>query len=227
MVLGLWAATGDAAVAIAEVGEPVRIIARASLQAPCRPAAALMPLVREALAAVSLRPGDLAAVAVAVGPGSYAGSRSAVATAQGLAYATGRPVLAVGSLQALAARASREPVIWAAIDARRERVYAAAYHWEGGRLLPVHEPQLLPRARFWELVRSAATPPAVALGPGIPAAEAPDPALVHQGSGDAAEAVAGIGATAWRDGLATDPMGLTVIYGSDPDIGPPAAHRGK
>jgi tRNA threonylcarbamoyladenosine biosynthesis protein TsaB len=92
-------------------------------------------------------PGDLAALlqresltldaidafAVATGPGSFTGLRVGIATMQGLAFATGKPLIGVSAFEALAKRADdadREAVAtW--IDAWRGEVFAALY--EGGR----------------------------------------------------------------------------------------------
>jgi len=45
---------------------------------------------------------DLSAVAVSKGPGSYTGLRIGVSTAKGICYATGKPLIAVGSLESMA-----------------------------------------------------------------------------------------------------------------------------
>jgi len=65
--------------------------------------------------------------AAAAGPGSFTGVRVGLTAVKGLADATGRPVVAVSNLQALAwfgSRALRAPVL----DARRGVVYGAVYN---------------------------------------------------------------------------------------------------
>jgi tRNA threonylcarbamoyladenosine biosynthesis protein TsaB len=69
---------------------------------------------------------DLDAFAAASGPGSFTGVRVGLAAVKGLAEATGRKVVAVSNLEALAwfgSRALRATVI----DARRGEVYGAVY----------------------------------------------------------------------------------------------------
>ena len=67
------------------------------------------------------------AVAVSAGPGSYTGLRIGVSLAKGLCYASGKPLVAVGTLDALAeggeVPAGVETLI-GLVDARRMEVYA-------------------------------------------------------------------------------------------------------
>jgi tRNA threonylcarbamoyladenosine biosynthesis protein TsaB len=68
-------------------------------------AAALLPLVQAAMAeaaAAGLAWGDLAAVAVTVGPGSFTGIRVGLAAARGFGLALDIPVLGVTSFEAMA-----------------------------------------------------------------------------------------------------------------------------
>jgi tRNA threonylcarbamoyladenosine biosynthesis protein TsaB len=69
--------------------------------------------------------------AVASGPGSFTGLRIGIATIQGLALTTGRPIVAVSALEALAQRVGRDvapgTVVAAWMDGRRHTVFAALY----------------------------------------------------------------------------------------------------
>lgn len=69
--------------------------------------------------------------AVAAGPGSLTGLRVGIATIQGLAFATGRPVVAVSALDALVEtlRTAAPPAAWfgAWKNAQRQEVFAALY----------------------------------------------------------------------------------------------------
>ncbi len=89
----------------------------------------LMGVIEEALQTAGCGYGDLGAVAVAVGPGSFTGIRVGVAAARGLALALNIPSAGVTTLDALmeeAAALHPDEAVMAAIDARRDRVYVAA-----------------------------------------------------------------------------------------------------
>ncbi|MBE2257907.1 MAG: tRNA (adenosine(37)-N6)-threonylcarbamoyltransferase complex dimerization subunit type 1 TsaB [Candidatus Accumulibacter sp.] len=82
----------------------------------------LLPLIRTTMRDVGLALAELHAVAFAAGPGSFTGLRVACGVAQGLAVAHQLPVIAVGTLDAMALASAGERVI-VALDARMGEVY--------------------------------------------------------------------------------------------------------
>ena len=71
---------------------------------------------------------DLVAIAVSQGPGSYTGLRIGVSAAKGLCFALSIPLIAVDTLQILAAQAQvTDGLIVPMIDARRMEVYSAIF----------------------------------------------------------------------------------------------------
>jgi tRNA threonylcarbamoyladenosine biosynthesis protein TsaB len=75
----------------------------------------------------SLNLSQMDAFASASGPGSFTGVRVGLTAAKGLAEATGRKVIAVSNLQALAWYGSR-PLRAVLLDARRGEVYGGVYN---------------------------------------------------------------------------------------------------
>ena len=83
-----------------------------------------------------LAPRDLDLLVVSLGPGSFTGVRTALSTMKGLAWALHVPLAGVCGLEALASPLldRRIPVL-AALDARKNEVYAAAYAPDGSVVL--------------------------------------------------------------------------------------------
>jgi tRNA threonylcarbamoyladenosine biosynthesis protein TsaB len=102
-----------------EVAPPVERLGR-----PPAHATELMPAVAEVMERAGAEWGELDAIAVGVGPGTFTGLRIGVATARALATAAGLPLRRVSSLAALAA-GIEAPLRLPLIDARRSEVFAA------------------------------------------------------------------------------------------------------
>ena len=85
--------------------------------------AALPAMAQAALAEAGVRAGQLAMVAVTVGPGSFTGLRAALALAHGIGLAAGAPVVGVTVGEALAGDGAPGRALWVAIDTRRGRVF--------------------------------------------------------------------------------------------------------
>lgn len=92
-------------------------------------AAELMPAVADVMQRAGVSWGDLDAIAVGVGPGTFTGLRIGIATARALATAAELPLRRVSSLAALAAGIDA-PLRLPLIDARRGEVFAALFDGE-------------------------------------------------------------------------------------------------
>lgn len=116
-----------------------------------------LPWAEQLLADAGIKRSQLDAIAVSRGPGAFTGVRLAIALAQGIALALHKPVVAVSTLQAIAA-ALPPPLrkqgrvgeglsgrqdslgnvrILAAIDARMGEVYVGAFERNGDELIAI------------------------------------------------------------------------------------------
>ena len=106
---------------------------------------------------------ELSAIAGGRGPGTFTGSRVAVATIKGLALGLGVPVVSVSSLAALAGSSTIDGPTLALLDARRGQVYGAVF--EVGERIEQRTPE-----RVIELATLLAELPEIAnlraIGPG-------------------------------------------------------------
>jgi len=104
----------------------------------------IMPMIDELLKKVSLDISDIDLFACSEGPGSFTGLRIGIGTIKGLAYGSGRPVVGVSTLEALAHNISfTDLVISPIMDARRGQVYNALYKYNGSKLECIKEPRAL------------------------------------------------------------------------------------
>lgn len=101
-----------------------------------------LPWAEQLLAEAGIKRSQLDAIAISRGPGAFTGVRLAIALAQGIALALDKPVVAVSTLQVIAARArlpgfplsgegsgegrTRHRIL-AAIDARMGEIYVGAF----------------------------------------------------------------------------------------------------
>ncbi len=98
-------------------------------------AAMLNLLIEQACIEAGKLLGQMDAIAVSKGPGSYTGLRIGVSTVKGLCYALNKPMIAVDTLKIMAGMAlNKQPglkpdsLICPMIEARRDEVYAAIYN---------------------------------------------------------------------------------------------------
>ncbi len=214
-LLALDTSTKVAGVALMEEG---MLVCEANLNSGLTHSERLMPLVDQCFRLAGWQPAELDAIAVVAGPGSFTGVRIGVATAKGMAEALGKPVVAVNTLEVLAAGfPGFAGVIAPVLDARRDQVYCAAYDGNQNELLapaPLALGELLAHpaiagAQAVMFCGDGVTPhrTAIAEALGDQARFAP-PHLILQRAGSAAH-------LAWKRliaGLTMDPADLLPIY---------------
>lgn len=117
----------------------------------------LMPIVEHILKNADLKPADMDAIAVAVGPGSFTGIRIGVAAAKGLALALDKPAIGVSTLAAMARNvAFADGLVVCAMDARRSQVYNATFSAEGGVLTRLTPDRAISLSELADELRGAA-----------------------------------------------------------------------
>jgi len=88
----------------------------------------LLPAMDQVFRLTGLRPDEMDCFAMTLGPGSFTGLRIGAATIKGLALATGKPVIGISTLDALARNAScSAQMVCPMLDAQRNQVYTALY----------------------------------------------------------------------------------------------------
>ncbi len=94
----------------------------------------LAPAIRATFAQTRTSPADLTAVAISQGPGSFTGLRIGMGVAKGLALAAGCPLVAVPTLEIIAAAAplSPQPLV-AVLQPGRGRICAQAFRASASR----------------------------------------------------------------------------------------------
>ncbi|NWG39398.1 MAG: tRNA (adenosine(37)-N6)-threonylcarbamoyltransferase complex dimerization subunit type 1 TsaB [Hydrogenophilaceae bacterium] len=208
-ILGIETSTEYCSLALWKEGEAV---SRSEL-AGQRHSEILLPMIDALLKEQDCRLRDLDALAFGAGPGSFTGVRIAACVAQGLALGAGIPVLPVCTLEALAEASGQEKVA-AALDARLDEVYFAAYERQGDRWHEIVSPCLSSVSDLPTLPGSGWT----GVGTGF---AVPDGALgrhlrlsgVHGDAVPQAEAIVALGARmlmagAWRDPAEAQPIYL-------------------
>ncbi len=115
----------------------------------------LAPAIDEALSKSRLRPKDIGAVTVALGPGSFTGLRIGLALAKGLAIVRHIPLIGIPTLEILAAgqAPSGLPMI-AALRAGRGRFAIGYYQWEQEKWTSTQDVEVLTPDALVEKIQS-------------------------------------------------------------------------
>ena len=127
-------------------------------------AALLAVFIDQILKERQLTAGQLDAIAVSKGPGSYTGLRIGVSTAKGLCYGANIPLVAVTTLRVMA-KGALEPdllknqsknenvILCPMIDARRMEVYTALFDTQLNMIHPI-EAKIIDKDSFHEILQN-------------------------------------------------------------------------
>lgn len=146
-ILGIDTSTGTGGAALVDGA----LVGEYTLGVGAEHSERLLPAVERLMIDAGWQGTDLAAIAVAVGPGSFTGLRIGVTTAKVLAYVWRKPVVGVNTLEALAWQAAGcQCLVVPALNARRGLVYAAVYRVVDASAAPeaIKPPANLPMAEL-------------------------------------------------------------------------------
>lgn len=174
----------------------------------------LLPGIAKLLQQQDLTPRHLRLVAVSQGPGSYTGLRVGVVCAKLLAWSLRIPLVAVDTLQALAADCGTSVErLWIVTDAQRDAVYAACFH-----IGTPHTPETLIPTMVLPVdqLASQVLPTDVVRGTAVEKLVQAVPTLAGQvvcnGTVPSARWVGELGISALQRGEQSDPRSLTPVY---------------
>ena len=184
----------------------------------------LVPMVARVMGAAGLGFGELDLIAVTLGPGAFTGVRIGIATAQGLALATGVPALGLGSFEAVAAAVPEALLagraLLVAIESRREELFLQAFD---PMRIPIGEGALV-AAEHWPATAPAG--PLVLAGDGAErlrfAFKDRDIVIAPSGAIDPG-ALARLAAERWRAGVRCERLEPRYLHAPDVTLAKEAA----
>lgn len=136
LILNLETATTVCSVALGLDG---KLIASKELNGDYSHAENLTLFIEDVMQQAGRKLSELDALAISKGPGSYTGLRIGVSAAKGLCYSLDKPLIAINTLQAMAAKAiaanKMDALYCPMIDARRMEVYCALFDNTGNEVL--------------------------------------------------------------------------------------------
>ena len=212
-LLALDTSTVRAAVALDRGGD--RLVAPDPAPGAARHGRELLPAIAALLDRAGLRPRDLDAVAVGLGPGSYTGLRVGMTAAKTLAFALGKPLVGVDTFAAVARNAPPDAsTVHVIADAQRGSLYVATYLREPGSPHPAGVgPIAVVDMAAWA---AAVEPGSWVIGAGLDRLRVAWPDGVHVGSADqghpSADALLDLGLAAVRAGAAVSPHAIEPAY---------------
>ena len=132
------------------------IISELNLELGLRHSSLLTVMIKRALDALGLQCGDIDYFACGVGPGSFTGIRVGLSAIKGLAWALGKPVIGVSTLDILARNAcgTEASCIIPAIDAKRSLIYCSVFKAKGETLKRTAPYMLLTQEEFVKKIKN-------------------------------------------------------------------------
>ena len=146
LILSVDSSAAPASVCLYQDG---RILADFYLNSGFTHSQTLMAMVESALEISCKTVSDVDAFAVNNGPGSFTGVRIGVSAVKGMAYAAGKPCIAVSTLLSMAYNClSSDGIVCACMDARRGQVYNALFRVSRGTVTRLCEDRAISAAEL-------------------------------------------------------------------------------
>lgn len=170
MILALETATSCGSVCLSSGGiDDFRLLTECIAQPDITHSRRLLGSVEWAMQTAGVSWDDLDGIGVSLGPGSFTGLRIGLAAAKAMAMATGKPLLGVPTLSALAIAGlgvAGDQLVGVLLDARKQEVYAGFFHLDEKKgPIPAGKPAVLPPGELLNRIHE----PVVLLGPGVAA----------------------------------------------------------
>lgn len=122
-----------------------KIIGKFHRRSDMRHSSLLVPMIDKLLKKSGSKIKDIDAFCISVGPGSFTGLRIGVTTVKGLSYCLKKPIVAVPTLDVIAANVKNfSGVICPVLNARKNKVYACIYESDGKAIKRISKYLLLP-----------------------------------------------------------------------------------
>jgi tRNA threonylcarbamoyl adenosine modification protein YeaZ len=139
LVLAIDTATAECSIGLGlwpygDEGEP-QLLGETNIATPRAALTHAVPAITRLLEDCGHHIGEVGAIVVGRGPGSFTGARIGISTAKGLAQGLGVPLYGVGTLDAVAERfAGRDGLVAVVGDAMRKEVYPALFRASSGHM---------------------------------------------------------------------------------------------
>ena len=122
-----------------------KIVGRFHRRSHMRHSSLLVPMIDKLLKKARLKVRDIDCFAISVGPGSFTGLRIGVTTVKGLAYSLNKPIVTVPTLDVIARNVKGfDGIVCPVLDARKNKVYACFYRFDGKNIKRISKHLLLP-----------------------------------------------------------------------------------
>lgn len=164
-ILGLDSSGLVASVAVVQEGN---LLAEYTVNYKKTHSQTLLPMLDEIVRMTELDLNEIDAIAVAAGPGSFTGLRIGSATAKGLGFALGKPLIHIPTVDGLAYNlwGSRD-LVCPLMDARRNQTYTGLYEFVDGKMRIIREQCAVAIDEIIDYVNHEERP-TVFLGDGVP-----------------------------------------------------------